>query len=67
MKHLDVKDLWVQERIRRGAFSLVQVPGTQNPADVGTKPLAVTELREKLELVGASVVPRRPRWADLSE
>ena len=65
VRHLDVKDLWVQERLKRGAFCISRVPGEANPADVGTKPLTAKELQGKLEAVGARVVARRPRWADL--
>ena len=34
--HLEVKDLWVQERVKRGFFTIVRVNGDSNPADVST-------------------------------
>ena len=67
VRHLDVKDLWVQERVKRGFFTIVRVLGDSNPADVATKPLAVAELQDKISLVNAHIVARKPRWADMSE
>ena len=67
VRHLDVKDLWVQERVKRGFFTIVRVPGDSNPADVATKPLVVAELQDKISLVNAHIVARKPRWADMSE
>ena len=65
VRHLDVKDLWVQERLKRHAFVVSRVPSEADPADVGTKPLTAGELQGKLEAVDAQVVARRPRWADM--
>ena len=48
VRHLDVKDLWVQERVKRCSFSIVRVSGDVNPADVATKSLAVDDLRKKV-------------------
>ena len=67
VRHLDVKDLWVQERVKRGFLTIVRVPGDSNPADVATKPLAVAELQDKISLVNAHIVARMPRWADMNE
>jgi len=37
VRHLDVQELWVQQRLRNGEFSLHKVPGEENPADLFTK------------------------------
>ena len=37
VRHLAVGQLWVQERLREGAFSLTRIAGTENPADLLTK------------------------------
>ena len=37
LRHLDVEDLWVQDKVRSGAVELLKVLGTDNPADVFTK------------------------------
>ena len=55
VKHLDVKDLWVQEQLRRKAFRLTKIAGDANPADVGTKPLSIWEMETKLGAVGVHV------------
>ena len=36
-RHLETGQLWVQERLRNGDFSLYKVLGTKNPADILTK------------------------------
>ena len=35
--HLDVQDLWVQQRVRSGDFDLYKIPGERNPGDRSTK------------------------------
>jgi hypothetical protein len=37
IRHLDVEDLWCQEKVRSGAVNLLKVPGVDNPADIMTK------------------------------
>ena len=37
LRHLDVQLLWIQDRVRRGDFKVVKVPGSSNPADLMTK------------------------------
>ena len=37
VRHLATGQLWVQERIRSGAFRLFKLPGVDNPGDVCTK------------------------------
>ena len=37
IRHLAVADLWVQDKIKTGDFSLTKVPGPENPADMLTK------------------------------
>jgi hypothetical protein len=37
IRHLAVSDLWVQDRLRRGDFTLSKIPGSENPADLLTK------------------------------
>ena len=40
VRHLAVSQLWVQERLRAGGFTLHKVPGESNPADILTKVVA---------------------------
>ena len=37
VRHLATADLWMQDRIRKGDFKLLKVPGADNPADMLTK------------------------------
>ena len=37
LRHLDVEDLWIQERVRHNDVELCKVLGTENPADIFTK------------------------------
>ena len=57
----------MQERVKRGSFSIAHVSGDVNPAVVATKPLAVEDLRQKVESVGAEILPRKQRWADMDD
>ena len=37
VRHLDVQDLWIQQRVRNGDFELYKIPGERNPGDLFTK------------------------------
>ena len=37
VRHLDVTDLWIQEKVRSHAVDLRKVPGRDNPADILTE------------------------------
>ena len=37
VRHLDVQELWVQQRIRNGDFCLYKIAGEMNPGDLFTK------------------------------
>ena len=49
MKHLEIKDLWLQGEIQGGKVKVRKVWGTENPADLMTKILSREEIRERLE------------------
>ena len=49
MRHIDVKELWLQEAVCRGKIRLHKVLGTANPADLFTKYLTQEEVRRHLE------------------
>ena len=46
LRHLDVQELWGQQALKRGDFSIEKVATEWNTADIGTKPLN----REGIEL-----------------
>ena len=58
LRHLEVKDLLLQEAGRKGRFVLRKVRGTDNPADILTKPLSASEMALLLSSVGGVLVRR---------
>ena len=48
IRHLATADLWVQDRVKKGDFKLIKVPGMDNPADVLTKHVDRTALDKHL-------------------
>ncbi len=48
MKHLEIRDLWVQKEVRDGKGIVSKVLGIQNPSDLGTKILNTGEIVERL-------------------
>ena len=52
VRHLAVGQLWVQEGLRRGDFTLFKVRGDQNPADVLTTSVPREVLDRHLRTLG---------------
>ena len=48
MRHVELRDLWIQREVGEGKVRVVKIDGKARPADVGTKFLSVAELVEKL-------------------
>ena len=48
MRHVELRDLWIQREVGEGKVRVVKVEGKAYPADVRTKFLSATELAEKL-------------------
>ena len=46
MRHIEVRDLWLQEEVRNGKVKVEKVKGTENPADLMTKCLSQEVVRE---------------------
>ena len=63
MRHIEVKDLWLQEAVCRGRVKLQKVDGVKNPADLFTKYLTSAEIERHLKFLNISLVPREPRTA----
>ena len=51
MRHIEVKDLWLQEAVCRGRVKLAKIEGTKNPADLFTKYLSSAEIANHLEFL----------------
>jgi hypothetical protein len=63
VRHLAVGQLWIQDLVRSGECSLHKVLGTENPADLMTKPLARAEIDGHLGRLGLSRAAGRAETA----
>ena len=52
IRHLHVSDLWVQDRLKRGDFTLSKVDGSANPADILTKHVSRELLAKHMASMG---------------
>ena len=52
MKHLQIRDLWLQKEVADGRLVVFKTPGETNPADLMTKVLAIGVVRDRLEAMG---------------
>ena len=59
IRHLDVTDLWVQEKFTSKAASIDKVLGTENPADILTKHVDGPALKVALQKMGMTVLEGR--------
>jgi hypothetical protein len=63
VRHLAVAQLWVQDLVRSREVRLYKVLGTENPADLMTKPLARAEIDGHLGRLGLSRATGRAETA----
>ena len=52
IRHLDCSDLWVQDKLLRGAFRISQIAGPENVADILTKHVDSNTLHRLLPKMG---------------
>ena len=52
MRHLEIRDLWLQQEVIKGNIEVRKIPGEDNPADLMTKFLRVEEIRERTRGMG---------------
>ena len=55
MKHLEIRDLWLQREVSLGKVVVNKVDGKKNPADLMTKYLRKEEIEERLQLMGIRI------------
>ena len=60
VKHVQVRYLWIQERLARREATLRWIPTARNVADILTKPVSGTLMRKHLRTMGFSF---RERWS----
>ena len=58
MRHIEIRELWLQKEVLEGKVKVVKVLGTENPADLMTKVLTKAEIEERLGRMGMNV-----RWS----
>ena len=63
IRHLAAADLWVQDRIRTGGFSLHKVVGTKNVADLWTKHVDRATLNKHRSSLHLRCIEGRPELA----
>ena len=49
MRHLEIRDLWLQKEVRDGRVEVSKIPGDQNPADLMTKILGTSDIDNRLK------------------
>ena len=63
VRHLDVADLWAQEKVRTGVVTLCKIPGSENPADIMTKNVERPILEKMLAKMNMVPLPGRAACA----
>ena len=57
MRHLEIRDLWLQKEVNEGKVEVRKVRGDSNPADLMTKVLGVRDVEARLKDLSIRVVP----------
>ena len=52
MRHIEVRDLWLQKEVLQGKVAVEKIPGDSNPADLMTKYLNVDTIEKRLNGMG---------------
>ena len=55
MRHLDIRNLWLQKDVRDGLLEVIKISGTENPADLMTKILTSKEIEDRLDMMDTKV------------
>ena len=65
IRHLDTQSLWIQDAVRHKRVSLLKIPGTENPADLMTKPLESATQDKLMSKLGLVVLDGRAASAPM--
>ena len=65
MRHLEIRDLWLQREVGLGNVVVLKTDGSKNPADLMTKYLKSQEIKDRLKTLGIRI--RWKRWSDHEE
>ena len=60
MRHVEIRDLWLQKEVREGRILVHQIMGSENPADLMTKILTAGEIGDRLRWINTrmDMIPR---------
>eukprot|EP00973_Karenia_brevis_P075698 10518849-Karenia_brevis.AAC.1 len=61
MRHLEIRDLWLQKEVADGKLLVEKVPGVENPADLMTKVLTSKEINNRLIAINLHRVSKPSR------
>ena len=56
MRHIDIRDLWLQKEAREGRLDIYKILGKDNPSDLMTKILTMGEIMERLERLNIGLI-----------
>ena len=59
LRHIEVKELWLQEAVCRGRITLRKIEGSKNPADIFTKYLSNDEIVRHLKSINVNLKLRQ--------
>jgi hypothetical protein len=59
MRHLEIRDLWLQQQVREGLVEVSKVPGERNTADLMTKILPLADIRVRVADLGMEMVEEK--------
>ena len=51
MRHIEIRDLWLQQEVAQGSVIVEKVPGERDPADLRTKILSIPQIAIRLGLL----------------
>ena len=55
MRHLEIRDLWLQKEVAEGEVIVSKVRGDENPADLMTNILGFKDIESRLEKMGLEI------------
>jgi hypothetical protein len=64
MRHIEVRELWLQQEVLKGAVKVIKVPGESNPADLMTKFLHRKDIDSRLKEMGLHMTEGNPVKVD---
>ena len=59
LRHVEVEELWLQQEISKKKVSVTKIKGTENTADIGTKPVKKDAADYLMQKMGFEEVPNK--------